>query len=218
MSLWICEILRQYSSQWWRQWSLENNKLKVKANYYWNALFQKLILSETAIFEFLPSFFYHSNEAVRRAALEVSFKYMLLPFLQYKPTESCLIIYICVDSNSITFSQVYIRRSYQAYELTTLYHEMVIIFFDVFVLKITQLSKNPSSRLDFHNSPSCWRLLRFVQQMVASLHCHLLCHRCLFLYFFFSSIWIFSENRCVRFISFVHCAFCHLRCWGLPVL
>ncbi|XP_020604828.1 acetyl-CoA carboxylase-like isoform X1 [Orbicella faveolata] len=52
--------------------------------------FQKLILSETAIFEFLPSFFYHSNEAVRRAALEV-----------------------------------YIRRSYQAYELTTLYHEKV---------------------------------------------------------------------------------------------
>ena len=37
-----------------------------------NASFQKLILSETAIFEFLPSFFYHSNEAVRRAALEVS--------------------------------------------------------------------------------------------------------------------------------------------------
>ena len=53
-----------------------------------NAVFQKLILSETAIFEFLPSFFYHSNEAVRRAALEVSFKYMLvLYFVQYKTTQ-----------------------------------------------------------------------------------------------------------------------------------
>ncbi|XP_015754053.1 PREDICTED: acetyl-CoA carboxylase 1-like [Acropora digitifera] len=50
--------------------------------------FQKLILSDNALFDILPSFFYHANEAVRRAALEV-----------------------------------YIRRSYQAYELTTLYHE-----------------------------------------------------------------------------------------------
>lgn len=52
--------------------------------------FQKLILSENAIFDILPSFFYHSSEAVKRAALEV-----------------------------------YIRRSYQAYELTTLYHEKI---------------------------------------------------------------------------------------------
>ncbi|CAH3159892.1 unnamed protein product, partial [Porites evermanni] len=51
---------------------------------------QKLILSENAIFDILPSFFYHANEAVRRAAIEV-----------------------------------YIRRSYQAYELTTLYHEKI---------------------------------------------------------------------------------------------
>ncbi|EDO28623.1 predicted protein, partial [Nematostella vectensis] len=51
---------------------------------------QKLIYSETAIFDVLPSFFYHKNEAVRKAALEV-----------------------------------YVRRSYQAYELTTLYHEML---------------------------------------------------------------------------------------------
>ena len=37
-------------------------------------LSQKLILSENAIFDILPSFFYHANEAVRRAALEVSSK------------------------------------------------------------------------------------------------------------------------------------------------
>ncbi|XP_028408241.1 acetyl-CoA carboxylase-like isoform X2 [Dendronephthya gigantea] len=51
---------------------------------------QKLINSETAIFDVLPSFFYHSNEFVRMAALEV-----------------------------------YIRRSYEAYELTTLQHEQL---------------------------------------------------------------------------------------------
>lgn len=57
-------------------------------NQFASDSFQKLILSDNALFDILPSFFYHSNEAVRRAALEV-----------------------------------YIRRSYQAYELTTLYHE-----------------------------------------------------------------------------------------------
>jgi len=35
--------------------------------------FQKLILSETSIFDVLPNFFYHSNQVVRMAALEVSF-------------------------------------------------------------------------------------------------------------------------------------------------
>lgn len=33
--------------------------------------FQKLILSETTIFDVLPTFFYHSNQVVRMAALEV---------------------------------------------------------------------------------------------------------------------------------------------------
>ncbi|KAJ8348666.1 hypothetical protein SKAU_G00272550 [Synaphobranchus kaupii] len=32
---------------------------------------QKLILSETSIFDVLPNFFYHSNQVVRMAALEV---------------------------------------------------------------------------------------------------------------------------------------------------
>lgn len=32
---------------------------------------QKLILSETSIFDVLPVFFYHTNEVVRMAALEV---------------------------------------------------------------------------------------------------------------------------------------------------
>ena len=35
--------------------------------------FQKLINSETAIYDVLQEFFFHSNEAVRRAALEVKF-------------------------------------------------------------------------------------------------------------------------------------------------
>ena len=51
---------------------------------------QKIILSETAVFDVLPSFFYHRNDLVRMAALEV-----------------------------------YIRRSYQAYDLTQVQHDMV---------------------------------------------------------------------------------------------
>ncbi|EDV27057.1 uncharacterized protein TRIADDRAFT_22916, partial [Trichoplax adhaerens] len=49
---------------------------------------QKLIVSETSIFDVLPSFFYHDNNIVKMAALEV-----------------------------------YVRRSYQAYELKSLKHE-----------------------------------------------------------------------------------------------
>ena len=51
---------------------------------------QKIILSETAVYDVLPSFFFHRNELVRMAALEV-----------------------------------YIRRGYQAYDLTQVQHESV---------------------------------------------------------------------------------------------
>ena len=45
--------------------------------------FQKLILSETSIFDVLPNFFYHSNQVVRMAALEVgSHSNMTSPFSQ----------------------------------------------------------------------------------------------------------------------------------------
>eukprot|EP00111_Clytia_hemisphaerica_P003152 TCONS_00008959-protein len=52
---------------------------------------QKIILAETAVYDILPSFFYHRNNLVRKAALEV-----------------------------------YIRRSYIAYELTQLFHDEII--------------------------------------------------------------------------------------------
>ena len=42
---------------------------------------QKLILSETSIFDILHDFFYHSNRAVCNAALEVSLFFSLKPFL-----------------------------------------------------------------------------------------------------------------------------------------
>ncbi|XP_073241070.1 acetyl-CoA carboxylase-like isoform X1 [Porites lutea] len=70
--------------------SLFLSAIDMSGNQMASESFQKLILSENAIFDILPSFFYHANEAVRRAAIEV-----------------------------------YIRRSYQAYELTTLYHEKI---------------------------------------------------------------------------------------------
>ena len=49
---------------------------------------QKLIMSETSIFDVLHDFFYHTNKAVRMAALEV-----------------------------------YVRRAYTSYELTSLHHQ-----------------------------------------------------------------------------------------------
>ena len=39
---------------------------------------QKLILSETSIFDVLPNFFYHSNQVVRMAALEVMNRSLML--------------------------------------------------------------------------------------------------------------------------------------------
>eukprot|EP00794_Sanderia_malayensis_P012741 gene12741-14046_t len=51
---------------------------------------QNIILSETAVFDILPSFFFHRNELIRMASLEV-----------------------------------YIRRSYQAYELTSFQHRQI---------------------------------------------------------------------------------------------
>ena len=42
-------------------------------------VFQKLILSETAIFDVLTSFFYHGSEVVRMASLEVSQLASMIP-------------------------------------------------------------------------------------------------------------------------------------------
>lgn len=56
--------------------------------------FQKLILSETSIFDVLPNFFYHSNQVVRMAALEVgSHSNMTSPFSQLLADSFCLLGY-----------------------------------------------------------------------------------------------------------------------------
>eukprot|EP00069_Balaena_mysticetus_P020536 bmy_02870T0 len=57
---------------------------------------QKLILSETSIFDVLPNFFYHSNQVVRMAALEAG-----------------------------SHSNVYVRRAYIAYELNSVQHRQL---------------------------------------------------------------------------------------------
>ncbi|EPY89289.1 acetyl-Coenzyme A carboxylase alpha isoform 1 isoform 1-like protein [Camelus ferus] len=57
---------------------------------------QKLILSETSIFDVLPNFFYHSNQVVRMAALEVGLR-----------------------------GNVYVRRAYIAYELNSVQHRQL---------------------------------------------------------------------------------------------
>jgi len=78
---------------------------------------QKIILSETSVFDLIPTFFYHRNELVRMAALEV-----------------------------------YIRRSYQAYELTQVQHDQVN---DINVIEFT--FKLPNNHPNRKNEPNCLR-------------------------------------------------------------
>ena len=81
---------------------------------------QKLIMSETSIFDVLQDFFFHSNVVVRRAALEVKSNFLF--YLQYIFNKKkmfkmlALIIHLCL------FLQVYVRRAYISYELTCLKH------------------------------------------------------------------------------------------------
>ncbi|OXB79074.1 UNVERIFIED_CONTAM: hypothetical protein H355_005950 [Colinus virginianus] len=71
---------------------------------------QKLILSETSIFDVLPNFFYHSNQVVRMAALEVSF---------------CPLNKQHSQLTEFLFNQVYVRRAYIAYELNSVQHRQL---------------------------------------------------------------------------------------------
>ncbi|CAG7704187.1 unnamed protein product [Allacma fusca] len=79
---------------------------------------QKLIMSETSIFDVLHDFFYHANKAVRMAALEV-----------------------------------YVRRAYTSYELTSLHHQellngMCVVQF-MFLLPTSHPNRIP------HNKKAC---------------------------------------------------------------
>ncbi len=73
-SLWICEFKVRFAFAW-RVWGRPHSLLSTSLfQKLYPSLFprQKLIMSETTIFDVLPSFFFHSNPVVRRAALEVS--------------------------------------------------------------------------------------------------------------------------------------------------
>ncbi|XP_031574256.1 acetyl-CoA carboxylase-like [Actinia tenebrosa] len=102
--------------------SLFLSAVDIMGNQYAPENLQKLIFSETAIFDVLPSFFYHSNESVRTAALEV-----------------------------------YVRRSYQAYQLHTLYHEQLLDKVSIIEFQFSLPSSHPNRSL--HKVPSSKTIL-----------------------------------------------------------
>lgn len=79
---------------------------------------QKLILSETSIFDVLPNFFYHVNQVVCMAALEVC--------RDFKPRTNH-VFYFLTNDNYVFCSdfQVYVRRGYIAYELNSIQHHQL---------------------------------------------------------------------------------------------
>ena len=76
---------------------------------------EELIKSGTSIFDILPSFFYHKNRLVRVAALEV------------RVWSQCPHSIPSMWSHSMMYQycQVYVRRSYTAYDVTCVQHEML---------------------------------------------------------------------------------------------
>lgn len=98
----------------WRSVLFCNITTKISATIakmYFHDL-QKLILSETSIFDVLPNFFYHSNQVVCMAALEV-WKANVFSFL---------LTDLYLQSLFYSFFQVYVRRAYIAYELNSIQH------------------------------------------------------------------------------------------------
>lgn len=74
---------------------------------------QKLIQSETSIFDILHDFFYHTNRAVCNAALEVS--------VDERCDENHVFVTFRTNSAGFFF-KVYVRRVYISYELTCIQH------------------------------------------------------------------------------------------------
>ncbi|OXB64870.1 hypothetical protein ASZ78_009751 [Callipepla squamata] len=101
---------------------------------------QKLILSETSIFDVLPNFFYHSNQVVRMAALEVSFCPLKKQYSSGGGGVACDVFTSSLDLSFVfflflppqhsqltefVFNQVYVRRAYIAYELNSVQHRQL---------------------------------------------------------------------------------------------
>jgi hypothetical protein len=86
---------------------------------------EKLISSETSIFDVLHDFFYHRNQAVRMAALEVSIRHPI-----------CAHTHIPV--------QVYVRRSYTSYPLNCLKHHVLANERVVLEFQFTLPSSHPN--------------------------------------------------------------------------
>jgi len=93
-------------------------QLEYQINFFFYYLAQKLILSETSIFDVLPNFFYHSNQVVCMAALEVCLlvsNYISLDLFSI----SELVIISSVLTSRCMFAELTLPMSWIAFSITS---------------------------------------------------------------------------------------------------
>ncbi|KAK3798057.1 hypothetical protein RRG08_034617 [Elysia crispata] len=107
---------------------------------------QKLINSETAIYDVLQEFFFHSNEAVRRAALEV---YIRRAYIAYEM--NCMQHSQLDDGKCVVDFKFLLPRSHP--------NRMMVTRFDPGLLKLNAMDKDSGSDSDhWEEPPICQRM------------------------------------------------------------
>ncbi|XP_055889242.1 acetyl-CoA carboxylase-like isoform X3 [Biomphalaria glabrata] len=107
---------------------------------------QKLINSETAIYDVLPEFFYHTNEAVRRAALEV---YIRRAYIAYEM--NCMQHCQLGDGKCVVEFKFLLPRSHP--------NRMMVTRFDSGMIRLSSMDKDSGSDSDHWDEPPiCQRM------------------------------------------------------------
>ncbi|CAL1538931.1 unnamed protein product [Lymnaea stagnalis] len=107
---------------------------------------QKLINSETAIYDVLPEFFYHSNEAVRRAALEV---YIRRAYIAYEM--NCMKHSQLDGGKCVVDFRFLLPRSHP--------NRMMVTRFDSGMVRLSSMDKDSGSDSDHWDEPPiCQRM------------------------------------------------------------
>ncbi|BFZ10005.1 hypothetical protein BsWGS_13044 [Bradybaena similaris] len=107
---------------------------------------QKLINSETAIYDVLQEFFYHTNEAVRRAALEV---YIRRAYIAYEM--NCMQHSQLDDGRCVVDFKFLLPRSHP--------NRMMVTRFDSGLLRLNSMDKDSGSDSDHWDEPPvCQRM------------------------------------------------------------
>ncbi|XP_059157454.1 acetyl-CoA carboxylase-like isoform X2 [Physella acuta] len=107
---------------------------------------QKLINSETAIYDVLPEFFYHSNEAVRRAALEV---YIRRAYIAYEM--NCMKHSQLGDGKCVVDFRFLLPRSHP--------NRMMVTRLDTGMIRLSSMDKDSGSDSDHWDEPPlCQRM------------------------------------------------------------